>query len=69
MTCYQGTFEKGFILKRILLVDDDANGITFCEKTDHDFIDIIKRELRIPCIPQQLFHTIKHFLQGILVPD
>jgi len=127
MTYYQGTFEKGFILKKILLVDDDAtfrhlfaellnkefetfeavgvcdalkmletitvdlicsdynmrdgtgldllqvckernicvpfilmsadegnglsrkaelNGITFCEKTDHDFIGIIKRMLQ-----------------------
>lgn len=25
MTYYQGTFEKGVVLKKILLVDDDAN--------------------------------------------
>lgn len=37
MTYYQGTFEKGFILKKILLVDDDA---TF----RHLFAELLNKE-------------------------
>lgn len=37
MTYYQGTFEKGFILKKILLVDDD-------ETFRHLFAELLNKE-------------------------